>query len=297
MEDLKKALPNYLKALEGKKKPRFKLNKKLNSKIKTAFKILESCELCERKCKVNRLKGKLGWCKVGAKPWISSYFEHYGEERFFVPSFTIFFMGCTFSCQFCQNWTISQRVEAGEYIDEPELAKVIDRHSHCKNVNFVGGEPTPQLPFILKTLKQVRADIPTVWNSNFYMSEKSMGLLKGIVDVYLPDFKYGNDKCALRLSKVPNYWKIISRNHLLAFKDSEVVIRHLVLPDHFTCCTKPILDFIAENFKDKVVVNIMDQYSPQFKAMNYPEINRRLTLDEFEKVVKYAEKLGLNFIT
>ncbi|GAG06264.1 unnamed protein product, partial [marine sediment metagenome] len=265
MEDLSKALPLYLEILEKKRKPKFKLHKNLlNKKIKDSFEILKKCELCERKCGVNRFKA-LGWCKVRESK-LSSYFEHIGEEYFFIPSFTIFFISCNFSCQYCQNWTISQRIEKGTKISEKKLAKIIDRHSNCKNVNFVGGEPTPNLPFILKTLNFVKSDIPMVWNSNFYMSEKSMDLLSNIVDVYLSDFKYGNDKCALRLSKVPNYFEIIKRNHLLAFKDSELVIRHLVLPNHFDCCTKPILDFIAENFKDKVIVNIMDQYTSQFKA-------------------------------
>lgn len=294
---IEKSLPNYLKILENKQLPKFKLNKTLLiKKIKASFKVLEKCELCERKCHVNRLKS-VGNCKVGDKIKISSFFDHHGEEPFLVPSFTIFFMSCTFHCQFCQNWSISQNFEEGYFITEEELANIIDKHGYCKNVNFVGGSPTPYLPFILKTLSLVKADIPVVWNSNFYMSEKSMSLLKDIVDVYLSDFKYGNDKCAELLSKVKNYTEIIKRNHLLAFKDSELVIRHLVLPNHIKCCTKPIFDFIAKNFKDKVIVNIMDQYRPEFNASKYPEINRTLTLAEFEEAVNYAKKLKLNFIT
>lgn len=124
-----------------------------------------------------------------------------------------------------------------------------------------------------------------------------MNLLKGIVDVYLSDFKYGNNKCAERLSKVSNYFSIIKRNHLLAFKDSELVIRHLVMPNHIECCSKPILKFIAENFQDRVIVNIMDQYRPEYKAKNYSDINCFVTDKEFKTVVNFAEKLNLNFIT
>jgi putative pyruvate formate lyase activating enzyme len=292
---MNKALSNYYKILAGKSKPRFK-SSDLNKKIIDAFKILKKCELCSRKCMVNRTEGGLGFCKVGNRVMISSCFDHYGEEDFFVPSFTIFFWSCTFSCQFCQNWTISQRAEVPRIIKETALANIIDSRSHCKNVNFVGGEPTPYLPFILKILKHIKSDIAVVWNSNFYMSEKSMDLLKDVVDVYLSDFKYGNDKCALRLSKVPNYSEIVKRNHALAFKDSELVIRHLILPSHFDCCTKPVLDFIGESFGDKVVVNIMDQYHPGYKADEYKDINRGLTSKEFDDVVKYAERIGLNFI-
>ncbi|MBW2990666.1 radical SAM protein [Candidatus Woesearchaeota archaeon] len=295
---LRKALSSYDKILSQEKKPKFKINNNLlDEKIKTGEKILKSCELCEHKCKVNRTKGKLGVCRVGNKPDVSSCFVHMGEEPFLVPSFTIFFMNCTFKCQFCQNWSISQGIELGHTFTEQELAKIIDTHSHCNNVNFVGGDPVPCLPFILKTLKLMKSNLPVVWNSNFYMSEKSMDLLKDMVDVYLSDFKYGNDECAKRLSKIDNYTETVKRNHLLAFKDAELVIRHLVLPSHIECCTKPILDFIAENFKDKAILNLMDQFRPEFNAKNYPEINRLLKTEEFEQAKNYAEKLGLNFIT
>jgi len=291
-------LDNYFAILQDKKKPRFQENKhKLNKKIDEAFQILKNCELCERKCHVDRTNGKKGFCQLTNEMIVSSYFDHLGEEPFLVPSFTVFFWSCTFQCQFCQNWDISQRIKKGIVIDEKKLASIIDQHAYCKNVNFVGGDPVPQLPFILKTLTYVKANIPVVWNSNFYMSKKSMNLLKGIVDVYLSDFKYGNNKCAERLSKVSNYFSIIKRNHLLAFKDSELVIRHLVMPNHIECCSKPILRFIEENFKDKVIVNIMDQYRPEYKAKNYSDINRFVTDKEFKTVVNFAEKLNLKFIT
>ena len=293
---MNKALSNYYKILAGKSRPRFK-SSGLDRKVEEGVNILKKCELCSRNCKVNRIEGKLGFCKAGNKIMISSYFDHYGEEAFFTPSFTIFFWSCTFSCQFCQNWTISQRAETPHTIKETGLADIIDMHSYCNNVNFVGGEPTPYLPFILKTLKHVKSDIAIVWNSNFYMSEKCMNLLKNVADVYLSDFKYGNDKCALRLSKIPNYSEVVKRNHMLAFKDSEMVIRHLILPSHFDCCTKPVLDFVGECFGDKVVVNLMDQYRPCYKAEEYPDINRRVNEKEFADAVKYAERLGLNFIT
>jgi putative pyruvate formate lyase activating enzyme len=294
----KNALTSYYRILASETLPRFKsLDPK--KKIKEAFEILQDCELCSRGCRVDRTTGEKGYCRVGNKMSVSSCFDHYGEEFFFVPSFTIFFNSCTFSCQFCQNWEISQITDPDntQLVTEAALARAIDLHNYCKNVNFVGGEPTPYLPFILTTLNNVKSNIPVVWNSNFYMSEMSMNLLRGVVDVYLTDFKYGNDECALRLSDVPNYSEIVRRNHLLAFDDTEVVIRHLIMPNHSDCCTKPILEFIAEKFGDVVVVNLMDQYRPCFKAREYPDIERRLTVEEFETAVSYARKLGLNFIT
>lgn len=288
-----KPLKRYFSILEGKEKPRFKLVK-LDNKIKQAYKILESCELCERKCHTNR-KLQEGYCKVKDKMLVSSYFDHYGEEPFFIPSFTIFFWSCTFSCQYCQNWSISHRFEKARIIEPEELAKIIDQHSYCKNINFVGGEPTSYLPFILQTLKQIKSNLPVIWNSNFYMSRRSMNLLRGVVDVYLSDFKYGNDECAERLSKVRNYLAVVKRNHLLASKDAELVIRHLILPNHVECCSKPILEWISRNIKN-CIVNIMDQYRPEFNAYKFPEINRNITEEEFLEVIDYAKQLKLNFI-
>jgi len=292
---VKKALPNYRKILMEKSKAKFhKIN--LEERVDKAYRILNSCELCERKCKVNRNSGKLGICKVGNKPIISSAFVHLGEEPMLVPSFTIFFMGCTFHCQFCQNWSISQWFEKGNILTVKDIAKMIEEQKDCRNVNFVGGEPTPQLPFILDSLKHVKANIPTVWNSNFYMSLKSMDLLKDVIDVYLSDWKYWSSKCAERLSKVKNYLEIVKRNHDLAFKNSEVIIRHLILPNHFECCTKPILNYIAENYGEKIVVNLMGQYKPEYKAKGYEDIARYPTTEELNKAWKLAEELSLNWI-
>jgi len=292
-ESVKKALPNYRKILLGGEKAKFH-RIDLKERVGKAYKILNSCELCERKCKTNR-NLKVGFCKVGNKPVISSAFVHLGEEPMLIPSFTIFFMGCTFHCQFCQNWSISQWFEKGTITAAKSLAKMIDENKNCRNVNFVGGEPTPQLPFILDALQNVKANIPTVWNSNFYMSLESMNLLKDVIDIYLTDWKYWDNKCAERLSKVKNYLEVVKRNHDLAFKDSEVIIRHLVLPNHFECCTKPILNYIAENYGEKVIVNVMGQYKPEYKAHEYPDISE-YPKEDLENAWKLAEKLGLNWI-
>lgn len=295
-EHTKKALKRYLQILEGKEKPKFKKVNLEKPKAK-AFEIASNCELCERKCRVNRLKGEKGYCRAPSGLRISSIFAHYGEEYFFVPSLTVFFMGCTFSCVFCQNWEISQWYEHGYELSPEELAKVIDLHANeCRNINFVGGEPTPYLPWIIQTLKHVKASLPVIWNSNFYMSEKTMEILKEIVDVYLSDWKYGNNTCAERLSNAKNYMEIIERNHLMAFESGELVIRHLVLPNHVECCTKPILEKIANLFGDKVIVNIMPQYRPEYKAKNFKDIARYPSQKELEEAWNYAEKLELNWI-
>jgi putative pyruvate formate lyase activating enzyme len=271
----------------------------LDLKIRLTEEILKSCELCERKCHANRLKDEKGFCRVGKDCVISSEFLHIGEEAHISPSHTVFFMGCTLHCQFCQNYSISQWFENGYQTTPEELAIRIERRRKegARNLNLVGGEPTPSLLCILKTLKFCEVNIPVIWNSNFYMSEKTMRILDGIIDMYLSDFKYGNSKCALRLSKVPNYFEVCSRNHSIAAKNTEITIRHLTLPNHVECCTKPALKWIANNIRDKAIVNIMDQYRPEYKAHEHPDINRVVTREEIEEVIDYAKKLNINYIT
>lgn len=286
----KNTLNRYLGILEGKKKARYLLCEDLKERVDTAREIMKCCHFCERRCSVNRLEGQKGYCGV-LESRVASEFIHIGEEPELVPSYTIFFSGCTFSCVYCQNWDISQYPERGTYIKPEILAKMISS-VNAKNVNWVGGDPTPNLSYILEVLTHLNRNIPQVWNSNMYLTEESMRLLDGVMDIYLTDFKYGNDKCAERLSDVKNYLQIIERNHKLAEEQGEVIIRHLVLPDHLDCCTKPILKWISENMSN-FRLNIMDQYRPEYKAMEYEELQRRLSFDEYQEVLKFARDLGL----
>lgn len=294
-------LKNYYKILRDEREAKF-LKSDLDTLIKKVEKIMEKCTLCERKCKVNRLDGEIGFCRVPNKMLIASEFLHFGEEFFFIPSHTIFFMGCNFHCQFCQNWSISQWYEEGYEIEPKELAEIIKirKIQGSKNVNFVGGEPTPYLLWILKTLRELKdlnVNVPIIWNSNFYMSKKVMKILNKVIDVYLSDFKYGNDECARKLSLVENYVEIVTRNLLLA--KGEIVIRHLILPNHVECCSYPILEWIAKNLGNKCIVNIMDQYTPYYKVWEKEELaylRRGIRESEFRSVIEKAKKLGLTFI-
>ncbi|KUK72297.1 MULTISPECIES: radical SAM protein [unclassified Methanobacterium] len=263
----------------------------LDLKVQIAEKIYQNCILCEKMCHVDRTR-ETGECGV-THPLIASEFLHVGEEPPLVPSHTIFFTGCNFQCVYCQNWDISQRTR-GIPLSEEELAGVIEkrRREGSRNVNFVGGDPTPNLPYILRTMRRVRENIPVVWNSNMYLSQYAMHLLDGFVDLYLTDFKYGNDACAQRLSGIPNYMETVGRNHKLAQKSGDMIIRHLVLPNHVECCSKPLLDWISRNLGLDVVLNIMGQYHPVYHAPEYGEISRALIRSELVEVINYAQDLG-----
>jgi len=269
-------------------------------KIEIANTILQHCHFCSRRCGANRLIGELGYCKCGDTLTVSSIFVHIGEEPELVPSGTIFTMGCTIRCRHCQNWTISQWMEAGNECKPREMARKVEhlRLNDCRNVNLVGGEPTPWLPRWLETFQNVNVNVPVVWNSNSYYSPETAHLLAGFAEVYLLDFKYGPADCAERISDAPDYWKVCTNNHLEAKKNGELIIRVLVLPNHLKCCTKPTLNWIAENLGTETRVNLMFQYRPAWRAHEIPSLRRRLTEDEMEKAAQLAKRAGLrNFMT
>ena len=272
----------------------------LDLKAEIAGRILQECHFCTRRCGANRVKGERGYCRCGLEIEVSSIFEHMGEEPELVPSGTIFTMGCTMRCRHCQNWAVSQWIEKGEVYKPEELAKEVEklRRNGCRNANLVGGEPTPWLLQWFETFKHVNVNIPVVWNSNSYYSPETAQLLAGFADVYLLDFKYGPDDCAERISDAPKYWQACTRNHLLAKKQGELIIRALVLPNHLECCLKPIMKWIVENLGAETRVNVMFQYRPEWRACEIPELQRRLDNNEMATALKLAKDTGLtNFIT
>ena len=269
-------------------------------KIEIAKRIMENCHFCTRRCGVNRLAGKVGYCRCGSSIKVSTIFEHMGEEPELVPSGTIFTLGCTMRCLHCQNWSISQWYESGTEYSPEDLALEVERlrKSGCRNANLVGGEPTPWLWLWLETFKHVNVNIPVVWNSNSYYSEETAKLLAGFADVYLLDFKYGPGKCSERISDAPKYWEVCTRNHKLAKEFGELIIRVLVLPEHLECCVRPILNWIANELGASTRTNVMFQYRPEWRAHEIPELRRRLIRAEMEKAIEIAKEAGLtNFIT
>lgn len=272
----------------------------LDLKIEIANRILQCCHFCTRRCGVDRTEGELGYCRCGTQAIVSSMFAHMGEEPELVPSGTIFTLGCTMRCLHCQNWSISQWMEEGETYQPQRLAAAVEklRNSGCRNANLVGGDPTPWLAQWLETFKHVNVNVPVVWNSNSYYSEETAKLLAGFIDLYLLDFKYGNNECAKRISDAPNYWEACTRNHTYGKRYGEILIRVLVLPNHLNCCTKTVFEWINGNLGSATRINIMFQYRPEWRAHEIPELRRRLTQAEREGVVQLARKAGLvNFIT
>jgi putative pyruvate formate lyase activating enzyme len=284
----------------------------LERRIEKLYEILENCTLCPRNCKVNRFVSKNGACRTGIRPIVSSFGPHFGEESFLVGnngSGTIFLSNCNLNCVFCQNWEISQ-MGVGEEIDVEELSKIMLKLQKmgCENINLVS--PTHQVPMIVDAVSrawQKGLKLPIVYNCGGYESIETLKLLEGIMDIYMPDFKYGDDEKALKYSKVPNYTNVVKRaleemyrqvgplNIESGVATRGVFVRHLIMPNDASSSEK-VLQLIASVSLD-IPVNIMTQYYPAFKARQYAELNRRITREEFIKVVEKARTLGLKIVS
>ncbi len=278
----------------------------LDLKVEISRRILEECEFCENTCKVNRKMGEEGICGMSEVTRVSSAFLHHGEEPPLIPSGTIFFSGCSFGCVFCQNYDIStmgkeiSAKEGGTAVDGKQLAVFADvlAHQGAKNINYVGGDPTPNVHTIIESMKYQTQNITQLWNSNFYNSIKALILLIDIMDFWLPDFKFGNSDCGEKYSKISDYWDILTRNLKFVYDwgSRDIIIRHLVMPGHLECCTEPILEWVAKEIPG-TVVNIMGQYHPDYKVNSkmYSEINRRVNRSEMIEAFSLAEKLKIPY--
>jgi len=280
------------------------------NRIATAYRILRECRLCPRNCGVKRLKNELGVCKTGRWPVVSSYGPHFGEEDPLVGrggSGTIFFTHCNLLCLFCQNHEISHRGE-GEAIALEGLAEIMIRlqRQGCHNVNFV--TPTHVVPLIIPALPLAikrGLEIPLVYNSGGYDKVESLQLLEGIVDIYMPDFKFWADEPAAKYMNAPDYplrakaaLKEMHRQVGDLVLDERgiaqrgLLVRHLVMP-HNLAGTEEIMKFINKEISPHTYVNIMPQYRPCGEAHKFPELSRALTADEYEKALDAAHRAGL----
>lgn len=269
------------------------------------------CTLCPRECGVDRTAGKIGSCCVGPIPLVTSAGPHYGEEPELVGrggSGTIFFGGCNLHCLFCQNADISQNA-TGRPTEPEELALLmlnLERMG-CENVNLV--TPTHFAPSLARAIGMARGmdlRVPVLWNCGGYENLEVIELLDGIVEIYMPDFKYGPEAPAGELSQAPDYFERCSEalremhrqvgalhtdNRGVARKG--VLIRHLVLPNNLAD-SRNVLRFIAEELSTDTYVNIMAQYHPHHRAEEYQGANRRPTSAELNDAWVYARGLGLH---
>jgi putative pyruvate formate lyase activating enzyme len=275
------------------------------------WKGMRQCKLCPRECRVDRLSGEKGFCGADFRLIVSSAHPHFGEEAPLVGrngSGTVFFSHCSLRCVFCINWQISHRGDGSE-INIEELASMMLKLQErgCHNINVV--TPTHYLPHIILALDKAAGeglDLPLVYNTCGWERIEILKMLDGIVDIYLPDFKYFDSEMAAKYSTGAGEYPEITRTALLemnrqvgtAREDDDglirrgLMIRHLVMPNN-TGGSSRIMQWIAENLPKDTYVNIMSQYRPVYRADEYPAISRRIYRSEYEEVIKAAKEAGL----
>lgn len=272
-------------------------------------KILEKCAICPHNCGINRLNNQIGRCKSKDTVKVALYSTHNFEEPCISGkkgSGTVFFSNCNMNCVFCQNYEISQQGK-GKEISIEELAEIFikQQEKDVENINLV--TPTSYVPQIIEAIKIARKNglkLPIVYNTNGYEKVETLKMLEGYVDIYLPDFKYSDDDLGKRLSKVDNYFEIVTEALKEMYRQTGkavfngecimqkgMIIRHLVLPNHILN-SRRVLKWINENMHD-VYVSVMAQYFPTYKAKEIDDINRKLTKEEYEQIENYLYRLDL----
>lgn len=282
----------------------------LKKRVAEMNKKLARCDLCPRKCFVNRLGGELGTCGIGQQAWVSSYGPHLGEEnplRGWKGSGTIFFSGCNLSCIYCQNADISQQLAGSPVTAETLAGFMLELQARgCHNINLVS--PSHVISQILDAIylaARKGLSLPIVYNTGGYDSIDTLELLDGIIDIYMPDMKYSSENQGDRLSSVPDYPSVnkiaVCEMHRqvgdlqIDFRGIAVrglLIRHLVLPAGLAG-SRNVLDFVAREISKNTYLNIMDQYRPAYQAHMVPEINSLVNREEYEAVIDSAAELGL----
>jgi putative pyruvate formate lyase activating enzyme len=293
--------PVYLNALR---------ESRLRSAAQRAKAALADCALCPRRCHVDRLAGELGFCGTGERAWVASYNAHFGEEAPLVGkngSGTIFFCHCNLMCTFCQNYDISRRA-SGVAVDDRQLADIMLelQSMGCHNINFV--TPSHVVPQILGALilaAEEGLNVPLVFNSGGYDSLETLKLLDGVIDIYMPDFKFWDTAIAQQTCQAPDYPRvacaavsemhrqvgdlIISGNGLA---QRGLLVRHLVLP-HGLAGTEAIMHFIASRISVDTYVNIMPQYRPCGRAREIPALSEPLSTHDYQQALKQAHAAGI----
>jgi putative pyruvate formate lyase activating enzyme len=279
--------------------------------IQSLLDLYKSCTLCPRACRIDRTKGELGYCRLPAVIVMDCSLAHRGEEPPLSGTRgagTIFLSSCNLGCIYCQNYQISHSAQ-GRHLTVLELAKVmLDLQKNgCHNVELV--TPTPQVPLVMEALCMARMQgltVPFVYNCGGYENPEVIKLLDGMVDIYLPDFKYGLEEDSILFSSAPEYprFALDSLKEMvkqvgdgLELKNDVaqkgIIIRHLVLPGRIEN-SKEVLRLIKKKISTSVYLSLMSQYTPIAKVRNHPSLKRRITKSEYEQLTDYALKLGFN---
>ena len=271
----------------------------LDLKIELAGRLLRGCRLCARRCRVDRQAGQLGFCGLGVEAFLAEAFVHIAEEAPVNPSFVLNLTGCGMRCVYCQQGRLIEDPRSRGIELDPSLWPRLDMRG-ARSISFVGGNPDESLYAILRFLAAAPAslDLPLVWNSHAYSTPEVLELLDGVVDAWLPDLKYGFEKCARRWSASPGYVDAArAAIASMATQGVPVIVRILVLPGHVECCHLPSLRYLASLEQTNLCVSVRGQYAPDYRITDSDgAMARRPLKEELARVTDEAITLGLTLI-
>ena len=293
---------------------------------------LAGCRLCEHRCGVNRLQGEHGLCKAGAQARVFSAQVEVADELEIIPTFAIALSGCDLRCAFCITGEASWNPHVGEEFSPEALAAeaLTALADGARTITILGGEPAIHLPTVLEIVAALPDDALLVWKTNAHATAEARALLDGLFDVWLPDFKFGNDECARRIARVPVYTRVVQENlrwmagrrsgvseercstvfpegrwrrspetplrdTALANRESELIVRHLLLPGHVECCWRLIAAWLAEELPG-VKVSLRTEYWPAWQASRHIELRGAITETERRRAGDIAQEFALNLI-
>ena len=221
----------------------------------------------------------------------------YGEELDLIPSHEFYLSGCDLRCAFCIAGADAFDPSRGEELTSELFNEAVEwgRRQGARNIQWVGGEPTIHLPAILSVMARCTRLPPVVWKSDFHFTPEALQLLDGVADVYVADFKFGNDSCAVRLAGVSDYVRIITRNLTLAARQGRLIVRHLIMPGHLECCCRPVVEWMAHNLP-RVEFSLREGYLPSWRSQRYIELGRPVNRAEVMAAREMASTAGLKVI-
>ncbi len=266
-------------------------------RARIARELLADCRLCAHDCGVNRLAGETGLCHATAEARFFLAQTEVSDELELIPTFAVALSGCDMRCDFCITGKESWNPRAGLGFSAAEIAERAKAAlaDGAKTIMLLGGEPTIHLPAALEFVSHLPADAKLVWKTNAHGSAQARELLDGIFDVWLADFKFGNNACAQRLAKTPDYVRVVRDNLLWANGHSELIVRHLLLPGHVECCWRPVAAWLAENLPD-VKVNLRSGFWPAWQASRHAELRHTVSVLETQRAGDIADEFGLPLI-
>ena len=268
-----------------------------HGRIAAARAALVHCRLCAHDCGANRAGGEPGLCHAGAEARFFSAQIEVSDELELIPTYAIALSGCDLRCDFCITGAPSWNPRAGEPLSVADLAERAANAlaDGARTIMILGGEPTIHLPTVLELIAALPDDAKLVWKTNAHGSAQARELLDGLFDVWLADYKFGNDACAQRLARVPHYLRVVRENLLWANDHSELIVRHLVMPGHVDCCWRPAAEWLAEHLPE-VKVNLRSGFWPAWRAGRHVELRGTVSGNETVRAGQIAGEFGLNLI-